>query len=150
MNMRKGFRRNQTRDTCWFVHHVLVRLRRFLEMDKWLVLELKNQGVNLFIARSNTLRSFSSNGIFFGTSCTCSSIDKCSFPLPLLEGPAVEVVVSFRRMILGATSFLLTIDLEGVFNLGLEKIKVFSLSYELSTSATIFVGFGVVCWEKMV
>lgn len=55
------------------------------------------------------------------------------------------MLISFRSLYFWVVLFLLVVILEGVFDLGREKIKVFLLSYELSTSATTFSSFGVAC-----
>lgn len=144
MNMRVVFIMNWTGDTCGFVHHVLIRLQRILGMEKVsLGVKNRNRGKYLLV-ESNTLGSYSSILRFLGSSCTWSlGMDESSFPFPSSEGPTVEMVVSFRGLGFWVVLFLLVVVLEGVFGLVREKIKVFSLSYELSTLAITFAGFGL-------
>lgn len=86
----------------------------------------------------------------FGSFCTWpSGMDKSSLPFPLLQGLVVKIVVSFEGLIFLVVLFLMMFGLEGVFDLGLENILVFSLSSELSTLATTFVGFGVTCSKRL-
>lgn len=48
----------------------------------------------------------------FGSSCTWLSVmDESSFPFTLLDGPTIEIVVSFRGLDCWVVLFLLTIVL---------------------------------------